>query len=70
VAYVSGALLRHGAALPMGRLVKNTWRWVRRFGLCPGRFSLLHDEIRAGRNVLFEGAHGVLLDLDHGTIRS
>jgi adenylosuccinate synthase len=27
----------------------------------------LHDEIRAGRNVLFEGAHGVLLDLDHGT---
>jgi adenylosuccinate synthase len=27
----------------------------------------LHDAIRAGRNVLFEGAHGVLLDLDHGT---
>ncbi len=28
---------------------------------------LVHDEIRRGKNVLFEGAHGVLLDLDHGT---
>jgi adenylosuccinate synthase len=28
---------------------------------------LVHDEIRRGSNVLFEGAHGVLLDLDHGT---
>lgn len=27
----------------------------------------LYDQIRAGRNVLFEGAQGVLLDLDHGT---
>lgn len=27
----------------------------------------LHDSIRQGKNVLFEGAHGVLLDLDHGT---
>jgi adenylosuccinate synthase len=27
----------------------------------------LYDEIRKGKNVLFEGAHGVLLDLDHGT---
>src|SRR5207247_9141367 len=27
----------------------------------------LHDQIRAGRNVMFEGAQGVLLDLDHGT---
>jgi adenylosuccinate synthase len=28
---------------------------------------LLHDEIRAGKNVLFEGAQGTLLDLDQGT---
>jgi adenylosuccinate synthase len=28
---------------------------------------LLHDAIRAGRPVLFEGAQGVLLDVDHGT---
>ncbi len=27
----------------------------------------LHDQIKAGRHVLFEGAQGVLLDLDHGT---
>lgn len=27
----------------------------------------LDQQIRAGRCVLFEGAHGVLLDLDHGT---
>ena len=27
----------------------------------------VYDQIRAGRNVLFEGAQGVLLDLDHGT---
>lgn len=27
----------------------------------------VHDEIRQGRNVLFEGGQGVLLDIDHGT---
>ena len=27
----------------------------------------LHEQIRAGRNVLLEGAQGVLLDIDHGT---
>ena len=27
----------------------------------------LHEEIRKGRHVLFEGAQGVLLDVDHGT---
>ncbi len=27
----------------------------------------LHDQIRAGKNVLLEGAQGVLLDIDHGT---
>ncbi|MCE2883171.1 MAG: adenylosuccinate synthase [Planctomycetaceae bacterium] len=28
---------------------------------------LLHDQIRAGRSVLFEGANACLLDIDHGT---
>jgi adenylosuccinate synthase len=28
---------------------------------------LLHEGLRAGENVLFEGAQGTLLDLDHGT---
>jgi adenylosuccinate synthase len=27
----------------------------------------LHDAIKAGRNILFEGAQGTFLDLDHGT---
>jgi adenylosuccinate synthase len=29
--------------------------------------SILFEEIRKGKNVLFEGAQGALLDLDHGT---
>ncbi len=29
--------------------------------------SLLHDARAAGRNILFEGAQGSLLDIDHGT---
>jgi adenylosuccinate synthase len=28
---------------------------------------LLHDEMAAGRRVLFEGAQGTMLDIDHGT---
>ncbi|MEY3142870.1 MAG: adenylosuccinate synthetase [Planctomycetota bacterium] len=28
---------------------------------------LVHDEIRAGKSVLFEGANACLLDIDHGT---
>jgi adenylosuccinate synthase len=28
---------------------------------------LIHDEIRAGKSVLFEGANAALLDIDHGT---
>ncbi|MBL9002908.1 MAG: adenylosuccinate synthase [Myxococcales bacterium] len=28
---------------------------------------LLHDEIKRGQHVLFEGAQGTLLDIDHGT---
>lgn len=29
--------------------------------------ALLHDAMSSGRNVLFEGAQGTMLDLDHGT---
>jgi adenylosuccinate synthase len=28
---------------------------------------LLHEAISAGKRILFEGAHGVMLDIDHGT---
>jgi len=29
--------------------------------------KLLHDELRAGKRILFEGAQGTMLDIDHGT---
>lgn len=29
--------------------------------------QLLNDEIRSGKNILFEGAQGTMLDIDHGT---
>jgi len=38
----------------LGKYVKNT-------------SSILHDEIQRGKHVLFEGAQGALLDVDHGT---
>jgi adenylosuccinate synthase len=67
--YVSGALTRYGAAIPdLDALVKEylvLGEEIRPFVRDASRF--LYDAIRAGRNVLFEGAHGILLDLDHGT---
>ena len=69
VHHVSGALARYGAPLPdVDALVKEylvLGEEIRPFVRDASRF--LYDQIRAGRNVLFEGAHGVLLDLDHGT---
>ena len=69
VHYVAGALAGYGAALPdVDALVKEylaLGEEIRPFVQDASRF--LYDAIRAGRNVLFEGAHGVLLDLDHGT---
>ena len=44
--------LEHGVAL--GKHVRDASR-------------LVHDEMRRGQNVLFEGAQGSLLDVDHGT---
>jgi adenylosuccinate synthase len=69
VGYVSGALAKLGAAMPdVDGLVKEYLGYadlIRPFVGDSSRF--LHQAIRAGKNVLFEGAHGVLLDLDHGT---
>jgi adenylosuccinate synthase len=69
VQYVSGALAHYGVACPdVDALVKDylaLGEEIRPFVRDASRF--LYDAIRAGRNVLFEGAHGVLLDLDHGT---
>jgi adenylosuccinate synthase len=39
--------------------------WLRPMACDAGRF--VHDAVKAGRPVLFEGAQGAMLDLDHGT---
>jgi adenylosuccinate synthase len=69
VAYVAAALAKFGAPLPdVDALVKDYLGYaevIRPFVGDASRF--LHEQIRQGKNVLFEGAHGVLLDLDHGT---
>ncbi len=42
--------------------------WARRLGPYLSDVSeLLHERMKAGQSVLFEGAQGALLDLDHGT---
>ncbi len=67
--YVAPALSKMGAPLPdVDALVKEylaLGEEIRPFVRDASRF--LYEEIRKGSNVLFEGAHGVLLDLDHGT---
>jgi adenylosuccinate synthase len=69
IAYVAAALEKFGAVRPdLDALVKEYLAYgeeIRPFVRDASRF--LYDEIRKGKNVLFEGAHGVLLDLDHGT---
>jgi len=69
IAYVAAALDKFGAAKPdLDALVKEYLAYgeeIRPFVRDASRF--LYEEIRKGQNVLFEGAHGVLLDLDHGT---
>jgi adenylosuccinate synthase len=69
ISYVTPALAKFGATLPdVDALVKEYLAYgeeLRPFVRDASRF--LYEEIRGGRNVLFEGAHGVLLDLDHGT---
>jgi adenylosuccinate synthase len=67
--YVSAALAKFGAPVPdLDGLVREYLAYgeeIHPFVRDASRF--LYDEIRKGKNVLFEGAHGVLLDLDHGT---
>jgi adenylosuccinate synthase len=58
-----------GAPLPDVEAVVREYRAlgdeIRPFVRDASRF--LHEQIRGGKNLLFEGAQGVLLDLDHGT---
>jgi len=69
LAHVGPALAKLGAPAPdVDVLLKQCLALgeeIRPFVRDASRF--LHDSIRAGKNVLFEGAQGVLLDLDHGT---
>ncbi len=66
---VAPTLERLGAPVPdLARLEKDFLAigdQLRPFVKDASRF--LHEQIRAGKNVLFEGAQGVLLDIDHGT---
>jgi adenylosuccinate synthase len=69
IAYVEPALAKFGEALPdVDALLSEYLGYaaeIRPFVGDASRF--LYDSIRKRKNVLFEGAHGVLLDLDHGT---
>jgi adenylosuccinate synthase len=69
VAYVAPALANFGAPLPdVDALTKEYLGYAEVIGPFVGDSSrFLHEQIKQGRHVLFEGAHGVLLDLDHGT---
>jgi len=66
---VSPLLSELGAPAPdLDAIVKEyevIGREIRPFVRDASRF--LHEQVKAGKNVLFEGAQGVLLDLDHGT---
>ncbi len=61
-----------GGALPaedvLAGLVTDCRRWGERLApYLADTAAMLHEWIDAGRNLLFEGAQGALLDVDHGT---
>ncbi|MBS1226401.1 MAG: adenylosuccinate synthetase, partial [Candidatus Aminicenantes bacterium] len=56
------------AALDAEAIYREYAGWAERLGPYLRDVSaLLHERMKAGQNVLFEGAQGALLDLDHGT---
>jgi adenylosuccinate synthase len=69
LAYVEAALSKFGEPLPdVDALAKEYLGYAEEIRPFVGDASrFLYDSIRKGKNLLFEGAHGVLLDLDHGT---
>jgi adenylosuccinate synthase len=69
LAYVEAALSKFGEPLPdVDALVKEYLGYAEEIRPFVGDASrFLYESIRKGNNILFEGAHGVLLDLDHGT---
>ncbi len=68
-----GPLISHLGGTPpspseTAAMVDAALGWGERLARYLGDASrLIHDEIKRGRHVLFEGAQGALLDVDHGT---
>ena len=57
-----------GQSLDMHSLLAESEEWSARLSRhIQDVESLLHQKIREGKNVLFEGAQGTALDVDHGT---
>jgi len=69
LAYIDAQLSKFGEPLPdVDALTKEYLGYAEEIRPFVGDASrFLYDSIRNGKSVLFEGAHGVLLDLDHGT---
>ena len=60
--------LYHWPAVDAGEVAKKAEEWGRRLEPYIDNVGLTIDQaLRAGRSVLFEGAQGTLLDIDHGT---
>ena len=57
-----------GQSLDMHSLLAESEEWSARLSKhIQDVESLLHQKIREGKNILFEGAQGTALDIDHGT---
>lgn len=57
-----------GKPLSFDEVYEKSLQWGKAMGPYVGDASLVIDEaLREGKNVLFEGAQGTLLDIDHGT---
>ena len=57
-----------GRALSSSEILQQAAEWSRRLSKhIVDSERLLHDQVRAGKRILFEGAQGTALDVDHGT---
>jgi len=65
-AYLKGVLKQSGLSLPpLLKQYLDFGQQLKRF--VTDTSLLLHEQHRAGKKILFEGAQGTLLDIDHGT---
>ena len=62
------AIYSNGDALDAGQLLEKCRAWAKELGgYITDTTALLHRAWKDGKSILFEGAQGSLLDLDHGT---